>query len=142
MMLRTTSHSPPVQVPEPCVWHAPQRDHPTAELGSEGRPRGGDPDRRLQGLQGRHRAGGILAARGRDGTLDALTNTHNGYILFFFFSLEWMLERNRKLAELEFCSFCQVGIEKNQFSSVAAFSHCGQHFNPEFTKLLTLKVEY
>lgn len=93
MMLRTTSYSSPVQVPEPRVWHAPQRDHPTAEFGREGRPRGGDPDRRLQRLQGRYRAGGILAARGRDGTLDALTNTHTHKTATpSFFFLEWMVE--------------------------------------------------
>lgn len=67
-----TPQSPPAQVPEPCVWHAPEGDCQTAEFGREGRPRCGDPDCWLQGLQGRHRAGGILAAWGRDGKSDGL----------------------------------------------------------------------
>lgn len=59
--------TPPAQVPESCVQHAPQGDRQAAELGGEGRPGGGDPHCRLQRLQGRHRAGGILVARRRDG---------------------------------------------------------------------------
>lgn len=55
---------PPPQVPEPRVWHAPEGDRQTAEPGCEGRPGGGDPDGRLQRLQGWHRAGRILAAGG------------------------------------------------------------------------------
>lgn len=74
--LMRPSLSPPVQVPEPHVWHAPQRDDPTAEPSREGRARGGDPDRRLQGLQSRNRAGGILAAWRRDGASDTFTHTH------------------------------------------------------------------
>lgn len=70
--MRTTCSPPPAQVPEPRVWNAPQGNRQTAELGREGRPRRGDPDRWLQGLQGRHRAGGILAARGRDGECNRL----------------------------------------------------------------------
>lgn len=53
-----------MQVPEPCVWHASEGNRQTVEPGCEGRPGGGDPDRWLQGLQGRHRARGILAAWG------------------------------------------------------------------------------
>lgn len=72
--LMRPSLSPPVQVPEPHVWHAPERDDPTAEPSREGRARGRDADSRLQGLQGRNRAGGILAAWGRDGA--SCTHAH------------------------------------------------------------------
>lgn len=66
-LMRTTCSPPPAQVPEPRVWNAPEGNRQTAELGRKGRPRRGDSDCWLQGLQGRHRAGGILAAWGRDG---------------------------------------------------------------------------
>lgn len=57
-----TSPLSPAQVPESCVRHAPEGDGQAAEPGCERRPGGGDPDGRVQGLQGRHRAGRILAA--------------------------------------------------------------------------------
>lgn len=53
-----------MQVREPCVRDAPQRDGPTAEPGGQRRAGGGDAHRRLQRLEGRHRTGGILVTRG------------------------------------------------------------------------------
>lgn len=73
--LMRPSLSPLVQVPEPHVWHAPQRDDPTAKSSREGRAGGGDADCRLQGLQSRNWTGGILAAWGRDGASHTHTHT-------------------------------------------------------------------
>lgn len=73
--LMRPSLSPPIQVPEPHVWHAPERDDQTAEPSREGRTRGRDADSGLQGLQGWNRAGGILAAWGRDGASHTRTHT-------------------------------------------------------------------